>query len=71
MLKKNNSTTGNQFIGWVTVSSRGQIAIPMELRKNLKIKDGDRLLAIQREDKDGFNLIQSDALDKVFNKYSK
>lgn len=56
---------------WVTVSSKGQIAIPMEVRKRLGIKNGDRFLVIVRRDEDGFNLIKSDALNEVFEKFSR
>ena len=62
---------GNQFIGWVTVSSKGQIAIPKEIRGKLGIKNGHRLLVILRKDNDGFNLIKSEALHEVFERFSK
>jgi AbrB family looped-hinge helix DNA binding protein len=55
----------------VTVSSKGQIAIPTEVRKRLAIKTGDRFLVILRRDEDGFNLIKSDALNVVFEKFSR
>ena len=69
--KKETNETGNQFYGWATVSTRGQIAIPNEVRNTLDIKDGDRLLIIIRKDKDGINLIKSESLGKVFEKFSK
>jgi len=58
-------------MAWVTVSSKGQIAIPAEVRKRLAIKNGDRFLVILRRDEDGFNLIKSDALNVVFEKFSR
>jgi hypothetical protein len=33
MKKNKDSLEGNQFIGWVKVSSKGQVAIPTEIRK--------------------------------------
>lgn len=62
---------GDQFYGWVTVSSKGQIAIPTEVRNTLNIKSGDRLLIIIRKDKDGMNLIKSEALEGLFEKLSR
>lgn len=35
---------GKKFYGSVTVSERGQIAIPVDARKDFNIKTGDRLL---------------------------
>lgn len=69
--KNDNSTNGNEFSTWVTVSHRGQIAIPISIRKKLKIGEGDRLLVIIRKDKDGVNLIKSEALSEVFEKFTK
>ncbi len=69
--KNNKSDNGNQFSSWVTVSHRGQIAIPIGIRKQLKINEGDRLLIVIRKDKDGLNLIKSETLEIVFNKYGR
>ena len=35
---------GKKFYGSVTVSERGQIAIPIDARKDFDIKTGDKLL---------------------------
>lgn len=69
--RSDGSGAGNQFAGWVTVSSKGQVALPIKIRKKLNINIGDRLLIISRKDKDGINLIKSEALDIAFDKYSK
>ncbi|HEY50131.1 MAG TPA: AbrB/MazE/SpoVT family DNA-binding domain-containing protein [Dehalococcoidia bacterium] len=37
---------GKKFYGSVTVSERGQIAIPAEARKDFAIKTGDKLLVL-------------------------
>ena len=37
---------GKKFYGSVTVSERGQIAIPIEARKDFKIRAGDKLLVM-------------------------
>lgn len=64
---KNNE--GNQFSSWVKVSNKGQIAIPIGIRKKMNINIADRLLIVIRKNKDGINLIKSEALDNVFDKY--
>ena len=71
MKKDKDPLEGNQFIGWVKVSSKGQVAIPTEIRNKLGIKNGDRLLIILRKERDGFNLIKSEALGEIFEKFCK
>ncbi|MCL4339097.1 AbrB/MazE/SpoVT family DNA-binding domain-containing protein [Patescibacteria group bacterium] len=70
-LKSEDPADGNQFARWVTVSSKGQVALPVAIRKKLKINIGERLLIIVRKDKDGINLIKSGKLGKVFDNFSK
>lgn len=70
MTAKTNDS-GNLFASWVTVSSKGQVAIPVNIRKKLRINIGDRLLIIVRKDKDGINLIKSEVLNTAFNKFIK
>jgi len=38
------SPEGKKFYGSVTVSERGQIVIPVDARRDFKIKTGDKLL---------------------------
>jgi AbrB family looped-hinge helix DNA binding protein len=71
MKKIKDPSEGNQFIGWVKVSSKGQVAIPTEIRNKIDIKNGDRLLIVLRKEKDGINLIKSEALNEVFEKFGK
>ncbi|MEW6101719.1 MAG: AbrB/MazE/SpoVT family DNA-binding domain-containing protein [Candidatus Omnitrophota bacterium] len=35
-----------KFFGMATVGARGQVVIPQEARKSLKIKSGDKLIVI-------------------------
>lgn len=51
-------------IGIVNVSSRGQIVIPEKFRKNLRIKEGSKLLIIE---KDGTLILkkESDVVNKL------
>lgn len=70
-VKNNKIEEGNQFSSWITVSHKGQVAIPIGIRNKLNIKTGDRLLVVVRKDKDGINLIKSEALSTVFDKFTK
>lgn len=47
------------------------MAIPTEIRNKIDIKNGDRLLIVLRKEKDGINLIKSEALNEVFEKFGK
>ena len=49
--------------GVVTVSGKGQIAIPVPLRKDLGIKQGDQLFLIKRKDEAGFVAVKLDEID--------
>lgn len=69
--KSDKQNSGNKFSSWVTVSNKGQIAIPIGIRKKLQINVGDRMLIIVRKDEDGINLVKSEALNKVFDEFSK
>ncbi len=71
MKAKYDESDDSQFAGWVTVSSKGQVALPVAIRKKLKINLGERLLIIVQKDKNVVNLIKSDNLGTVFDKFSK
>lgn len=62
--KKGVCTYGRIFYGMATVSEKGQIAIPVDLRKDLNIKAGSRLLVLKRKDDAGFTLVKVDVMDK-------
>ena len=49
--------------GIVTVSEKGQIAIPVDLRNDLNIKQGDKLFVLKRRDESGFTLIKLEEID--------
>ena len=54
--------------GVVTVSDKGQIAIPVDLRRDLGIKQGDKLFIIKRRDEAGFTLIKLEKVDELMYK---
>ena len=51
--------------GVVTVSKKGQIAIPVDVRRDLDIKAGDKPLVLKRKDKAGLTLIKLDKMDEL------
>ncbi len=60
-----------KFYGSVTVGERGQIALPVELRKSWGIKQGDKLLVLGRDEKDatGVLLMKADMLSKMMERF--
>ncbi len=55
---------GKKFYGSITVSERGQIVIPIDARKDFKIKTGDRLLVFGDMER-GIGLATFDLLVKT------
>ncbi len=51
--------------GVITVSDKGQIAIPVDLRRDLDIKPGDKLFVLKRRDETGFTLIKLEEIDRL------
>ncbi len=51
--------------GVVTVSEKGQIAIPVDARRDLDIKAGDKLIVLRRRDGAGLILIKLDKMDEL------
>lgn len=60
-----------KFFGIITVTNKGQIAIPIALRKELDIKQGDKLIVIKRNDGKGVNLLKADAINEFLKKLTK
>ncbi len=60
-----------KFFGVITVTEKGQIAIPVEIRKELEIKKGDKLIVIKRNDNKGINLLKVGVIDNFLEKISK
>ncbi len=69
--KKGICKKRRKFFGQITVTDKGQVAIPIELRKELDIKKGDKLVVIKRDDQKGLNLLKVAAIDDFINKLSK
>ena len=54
--------------GMVTVSDKGQIAIPVDLRTDLELEKGDKLMVLKRKDEAGFTLLKIDKMDDLMHK---
>ncbi len=57
--------------GLSTVSDKGQIAIPANIRRELDLKGGDKLLIIKRRDNGGFSFIRMELMNKLMERVSK
>lgn len=54
-----------KFLGAVTVGERGQVVIPVEVRKMLQIKPGDKLVVMGKEHMVG--LVPAETFNKFLN----
>lgn len=54
-----------EFYGSTKVGERGQIVLPANLRKKMKIKPGDKLLVLGHGYMNGIMLVKSEVLDEV------
>ncbi len=65
---KKRLSPNHGLYGWITVSDKGQIAIPAKARQELKIKTGDKLMVLRRQNKDGISLVKLDSISKRLRK---
>ena len=70
-VKKGICRKKTKYFGMVTVTDKGQIAIPTELRKEYAIAKGDKLIIVRRNDNQGFNLLKSEVIKDFIEKISK
>ena len=61
------SLSRGKFYGTVTVSERGQIAIPAEARRNFNIEVGDKLLVFGELER-GIGLVKASMLGEMMTK---
>ncbi|HMK45976.1 MAG TPA: AbrB/MazE/SpoVT family DNA-binding domain-containing protein [Methanocella sp.] len=59
---------GRIVYGVVTVSDKGQISIPVDLRRDLEISQGDMLMILKRRDEAGFTLVKLSKIDGLMYK---
>ena len=68
MTKKSICTHNRIFYGMVTISEKGQIALPVEIRRDLDIDAGDRFLVVKRRDDGGILLMKQNIMDNIIEK---
>jgi AbrB family looped-hinge helix DNA binding protein len=59
------------FYGSTTVGERGQIVLPVKLRKDFKINKGDKLLVVVDPHGSRINLINPDTMSKFLDVVSE
>ena len=60
---------GEQIVyGVAKVSNKGQIIIPVDLRNELAIKQGDQLVVTKARDGEGILLLKLEVLDEILAK---
>ncbi len=67
-MKKGKCMKDQIAYGLVTISDKGQIAIPINIRRELNLSSGDKLFIIKRKDGAGFTFVKLGLIDKLMNK---
>ncbi len=62
---KNINNNDSIVYGIMKVGSKGQVAIPKDLREELAIKQGDQLLVARRPGEKGFVVIKVETMDEL------
>ena len=70
-IKKGACRRLKRFYGVITVSEKGQIALPVDIRKDMDIKTGDKFVVIKRMDGRGVNLVKFDAIEEAVKRMSR
>lgn len=60
-----------KLYGAATIGERGQFVIPADLRKELKIKSGDKLMIFAKPDKKMISLMREEDFSVFLNKAAK
>ncbi len=67
-MKKDSRKNEKTLFGIVKVSSKGQIIIPVDLRNELGIRDGDQLYILKNKNND-IVLVSLEKMEKMINQY--
>lgn len=68
MVRKGRCMRDATVYGVVTVSDKGQIAIPVNVRRELDLAPGTKLMVIKRRDGAGFSFIKLSMMDKLIDR---
>lgn len=61
---------GPKFKGITTLGAKGQVVIPAEVRKNLGLTNGDKLVVLAGPDGKGIMLVKAEAFDAILQTFS-
>jgi AbrB family looped-hinge helix DNA binding protein len=67
-MKKGRCMKDQIVYGLVTVSDKGQISIPVNIRRELNLESGDKLFIIKRKDNAGFAFVKLEMMDGLMDK---
>jgi len=70
-MQKGTCNKKKKYFSLISVTDKGQLAIPIDLRRELDIKKGDKLVIIKRDDNKGFNLLKVETIANFLDKLSK
>jgi AbrB family looped-hinge helix DNA binding protein len=66
-----NGFLKGKIYGVVTIGERGQIVIPADVRKSLKVKPGDKLIVLFNPERKLIRLIPEEDLSKLLKQASR
>lgn len=67
-MKKGSCMKDKVVYGVATISAKGQLAVPINIRRELNLKSGDKVIIVKRRDNAGFSFIKLDMMDKLMDK---
>ncbi len=68
---KKKEEFGGMFYGSATVGTKGQIVIPVKLRKDSNIKPGDTLIFIGKLGQEGFGVMKPETLLRMQKEFER
>ena len=68
MAKKGICSHDRIFYGMVTISEKGQLALPVDIRRDININTGDRFIVVKRRDNAGILLLRQNIMDGIIEK---
>ncbi|MEO5927765.1 MAG: AbrB/MazE/SpoVT family DNA-binding domain-containing protein [Patescibacteria group bacterium] len=71
MKKKTFADSAPQFVGTTVLGERGQLVIPKEVRDELKLEAGDKLVVFRHCDGGPIILFPADQMQKVMEEMTK
>jgi AbrB family looped-hinge helix DNA binding protein len=54
--------------GVATISAKGQLAVPVNIRRELGLNEGDQVILLKRKDSAGFSFIKIEMMDRLMDR---